>query len=166
MTELKYWFLGWYYGFKRLGAIVQPVRIRWMKLHPDAKNPTRAFQHDAAWDIHSTESMLIPAGGHLNVDVGLAVEVGPGVAYNVRGRSGLTRRGIIAGLGLCDSHYNGPLKVVLSNLSSEAYTVEKGERVAQIQFISVLDFPWQKVDSFKHKLGTRGTSGWGSSGRL
>jgi dUTP pyrophosphatase len=155
-----------WFGLRRLWVIIKPTQVRWKKLHPDAKIPVRAYATDGAFDIHSVESFDIAAGGHVNVDCGLAVEVEPGWAYNIRGRSGLTRKGLLAGLGLCDAHFNGSLKVVLSNFSGEPYHVEKGERVAQLQLVPVFEMRWVEVESFKHKPGTRSTAGWGSSGRF
>lgn len=154
-----------YYSFQRLYIIVKPARIRWKKLHEDAKIPTRAYIHDGAYDVYSVEDIHLIPGDHKNVGCGVAIEVRDGFSYDLRGRSGLNRLGIIASLGLVDSFYSNEIRVVLSNFSGKEYTIKKGDRVAQIKFNPVFNFPWQEVKEFKHRQGTRGMNGWGSSGK-
>jgi len=155
----------WYFSFHRLWTLLKPARIRWQRLHADGKEPVRSFKTDAGFDVVATESLELAVGAHLNIGCGIAVQVGPGWSYNLRGRSGLSRRGIIAALGLVDASYCGELRVVLSNLSGGPYHIAKGDRVAQVQFSPVWELPWEQVDQFESKSGTRGANGWGSSGK-
>ena len=154
-----------YYSLHRLYVIAKPARVRWKRLHEEAKMPTRAYPHDGAYDVYSVEDIHLMPGDHKNVGCGIAIEVRGGFSYDLRGRSGLSRIGIIASLGLVDSFYAEQLRVVLSNLSGKEYTIKKGDRVAQVKFNPVFDFPWQEVKEFEYKPGTRGKNGWGSSGR-
>lgn len=139
--------------------------VKWRRLHPDAVKPTKNYDDDAAFDIYSVEDLELQPGSHRNVGIGIAVEVGAGWSYDIRGRSGLNKKGIIAALGLCDAMYQGELRVVLSNLSGEPYIISKGDRVGQLKFNRVYKSEWVEVDEFEHRSGTRGANGWGSSGR-
>lgn len=154
-----------YYSLVRAWYILQPISIKWKKLHPEAKMPTRAYAADGAFDIYAVEDLHLPAGVHSNCGCGVAVQVPKGWSYDLRGRSSLNRAGVIAALGLVDSYYCNELRVVLSNLSGQEYTIKKGERIGQIKFNPVWDFPWREVEHFEITEGTRGMSGWGSSGK-
>jgi dUTP pyrophosphatase len=154
-----------YYALKRLWIIIKPFSIKWKKLHPDAIKPTRAYSDDAAFDLYAVEDLILPPDAHTNCGCGVAVMVPSGWSYDLRGRSSLNRNGIITALGLCDSYYTGELRAVLSNLSGKEYIIKKGERIGQIKFNPVWDFPWEEVEKFEAPEGTRGGAGFGSSGR-
>lgn len=154
-----------YYSWIRFWSIIKPVAVKWKHLHPDSKKPVRAYPADAAFDLHAVEDIHFPVGSHLNVGCGIAVQIPKHWSYDIRGRSSLNKVGMIAALGLVDADYCNELRVVLSNLSGAEYTIKKGERIGQIKFNPVWDFPWENVEEFEHKEGTRGMSGWGSSGR-
>jgi len=153
-----------YYSFRRLWAIIKPNRIRWMPLHQDIKQPLKAYEADAAWDIEAVEDLILPPGSHTNIGCGIAIEVKKGWSYDIRGRSGMNKVGLIAALGLADSHYVGEIRVVLSNFSGAEIVITKGQRVGQIKVNPVWDMQWQQVSEFNVKPGTRGAKGWGSSG--
>lgn len=154
-----------YYSLCRLWSILKPVPIRWKKLAPNSKTPTRTYATDGGFDLVAVEEVHLPPGSHINVGTGIAIEVQPGWSYDIRGRSGLNRRGILCSLGLSDAMYQGEIRAVLSNLSGSEYVIQVGDRVAQIKVNPVYDFRWEEVQEFKHVPGTRGEKGWGSSGR-
>jgi len=161
---MKYFLLSCLYSLKRIWAIIKPTRIRWARLHPEGKQPFRAYPTDSGFDVHAVEELSIPKGAHLNCGTGIAVEVESGWGYSLRGRSGLNKKGIIAALGLVDSYYNNEIRVVLSNLSEGDFKIHPGDRIAQIHLHPVFDVPWEEVKVFKSRPGTRGLNGWGSSG--
>lgn len=145
---------------------IKPLHVKYKRLHPQAKVPTRAYEDDGAYDLYAVETLVVKPGDHINIGCGLAVEVGKGWSYDVRGRSGLTRIGIIVGLGLCDAFYNGELRAVISNFSRKDYEVIEGERICQIKFNPVfVPQSFVEVQEFEVVPGTRGAKGWGSSGR-
>lgn len=153
------------YSIRRLWAILKPVPVRWKRLSPNGQTPTRTYPTDGGFDLVAVEEMHLPAGSHTNVGTGIAIEVCPGWSYDIRGRSGLNRRGVLCSLGLADARYQGEIRAVLSNLSGSEYVIKVGDRVAQIKVNPVFDFRWEEVQEFKHIPGTRGEKGWGSSGR-
>ena len=80
-------------------------------------------------------------------------------------RSGLGHKhGIVLGnlVGLIDSDYQGPLMVSCWNRGSTAYTVQPGERIAQLVVVPVVQVAFEIVDDFS--ATARGAGGFGSSG--
>ena len=99
---------------------------------------------------------------------GLALELpGPGYVALVFARSGLAVRQGIAlsnGVGVIDSDYRGEVKVGLINQGGEAYTIQPGERIAQLMIAPVVlarFLPSEELGSTD-----RGEGGFGSTGRL
>lgn len=88
------------------------------------------------------------------------------MAATILPRSGLGHKhGIVLGnlVGLIDSDYQGPLMVSCWNRSNQTYTIEPGERIAQLVILPVLKAKFDIVDEFAQT--TRGEGGFGSSGK-
>ena len=66
-------------------------------------------------------------------------------------------------VGLIDSDYQGELKVSCWNRGQDHFTIEPGERIAQLMFVPVVQAEWVLVDDFDET--NRGVGGFGSSGR-
>lgn len=154
-----------YYSLLRFWYLFKPTAVQWKRLHEEAKTPVRGYPADGAFDIFAVEDITFQPGDHLNCSCGIGVMVQEGWSYDIRGRSSLNRIGMIAALGLCDAHYCNDIKVVLSNLSGKPYVIKKGERIGQVKLNPVWELPWEEVEEFKVKEGTRGMNGWGSTGR-
>lgn len=100
------------------------------------------------------------------IPTGLYVELPAGCEMQVRPRSGLAAKHGITVLnspGTIDADYRGEIRVILVNLSGEPFTVEAGERIAQLVVARHEQVEWEPVE----ELGTteRGTGGFGSTGR-
>jgi dUTP pyrophosphatase len=81
-------------------------------------------------------------------------------------RSGLGHKnGIVLGnlVGLIDSDYQGQVFVSVWNRGNQPFTIEPGDRIAQMVFVPVVQAQFTVVDDFK--ASQRGASGFGSSGR-
>ena len=90
----------------------------------------------------------------------------PALAATILPRSGLGHKhGIVLGnlVGLIDSDYQGPLMVSCWNRSAKDYTVEPGERIAQLVIVPVLKASFNVVEEFE--ISDRGEGGFGSSGK-
>ena len=99
------------------------------------------------------------------VPTGLAMAIPNGFEGQVRPRSGLALKNGITCLnapGTIDSDYRGEVKVILANLGSEAFTVLRGMRIAQLVIAPVLQADWNPVDDLDETL--RGSGGFGSTG--
>jgi len=84
--------------------------------------------------------------------------------FKIESRSGLSTKGIHVGAGIVDFEYRGEIKIILHNISKQAYEVQKGDKIAQgiVQFKPRNIF----IDSVNSLSdSTRGEKGFGSSGR-
>ena len=110
---------------------------------------------------------VIAPGGTLLVSSGIAIHIAdPGLAAVVMPRSGLGHRhGIVLGnlVGLIDSDYQGPVGVSVWNRGGAPFTIEPGDRIAQLVFLSVARARFEVVDDFVET--ERGEGGFGHSGR-
>ncbi len=114
---------------------------------------------DEALEIKPGETHLIPTG--------IAIHIGdPGLAAVLLPRSGLGHKhGIVLGnlTGLIDSDYQGQLFVSCWNRGDKTFTVNLGERIAQMVFVPVVQASFEIVDSFDES--DRGEGGFGHTGR-
>ena len=139
------------------------------KLRPNAKIPSRATNGSAGMDLNACidEPLKIAPGELKLVPTGLAIELPDNsCAAFLYARSGLgVKHGICLsnGVGVIDSDYRGEVCVGLCNVSSEPYTIEPGERVAQMVIAPVLA---PEIEEAAELGGTeRGAGGFGSTGK-
>lgn len=106
-----------------------------------------------------------PGDTHL-IPTGLAIYIGdPALCATILPRSGLGhKKGIVLGnlVGLIDSDYQGQLMVSVWNRSEESFTMQPGERIAQLVFMPVVQAQFNVVENFSSS--ERGEGGFGSSG--
>ncbi|HYK61655.1 MAG TPA: dUTP diphosphatase [Bryobacteraceae bacterium] len=141
------------------------MNIRIKKLHPDAHLPAYAHgpNEDAGLDLRAIERVVLQPGVAQAVPTGLAIELPPGYEAQVRPRSGLAlKHSLTVNFGTIDPGYRGEIRVVMFNLGREEYTVEKGDRIAQLVIGRYEGIQWEEGE-----LGdsARGAGGFGSSGR-
>ena len=104
-------------------------------------------------------------GEYKAIPTGLFMEIPEGYEVQVRPRSGLALKHGITVLnapGTIDSDYRGEVKVILINHSSEAFTIQNGDRIAQIVVARVHRLPFVEVDDLS--ATERGEGGFGSTG--
>lgn len=100
------------------------------------------------------------------VPTGLYIALPEGFEAQIRPRSGLAAKHGITVLnspGTIDADYRGELKVILVNLSDEAFTINPGERIAQMVVARFEQVQWELSDSLDET--SRGEGGFGSTGR-
>ena len=143
------------------------MEILTTRLHPDAVVPLYANDGDAGCDLVAVESCTLKArGGRALVATGLAVAIPEGHGGFVLPRSGLaSRHGVTCANapGLIDPGYRGEIGVVMFNLGSAEYVVEKGDRIAQLVIAKYEAVEWEEGDELGDSK--RGAGGFGSSGR-
>ncbi len=111
--------------------------------------------------------VTIPAGQRVTLPTGIAIAL-PDAGYValVFARSGLgIKKGICLsnGVGVIDSDYRGEISVGLFNSSQEPYTVQPGERIAQLAVVPVVQARIQLTDTLDET--ERGAGGFGSTGK-
>ena len=100
------------------------------------------------------------------IPTGLFVELPEGCEMQIRPRSGLAAKHGITVLnspGTIDADYRGEIKVILVNLSNEPFTIEAGERIAQMIVARYEQIEWQAVEELSST--ERGAGGFGSTGK-
>jgi dUTP diphosphatase len=143
------------------------VQVRVTRLDRDLPLPRQQHTDDAGFDLHAREDVtLAPAGGRALVPTGLAIAIPSGCAGFVLPRSGLALQHGVTCLntpGLIDPLYRGELKVLLVNTDPrDAYTVSRGDRIAQLVVQQVEAVEWLEVDELD--ATSRDTFGFGSTG--
>ena len=131
--------------------------------------PAYATPGSAGMDLRALlkEPLVLAPGETQLIPTGIAIYVGdPHLAAVILPRSGLGHKhGIVLGnlVGLIDSDYQGQLMVSCWNRAREPFTIQVGERIAQLMFVPVVQAQFEVVENFQSS--ERGHGGFGSSGR-
>ena len=145
------------------GGATVPVKL----LTAAARLPARAYENDAAYDLHAAEAVVIAPLGRAVVGTGVALGLPPGLAALTLPRSGLAARhgvSIVNAPGLIDPGYRGEVRVILLNTDPDtAFPVAVGDRIAQLLFLSLTQVDLASADELDET--ERGPQGFGSSGR-
>lgn len=113
---------------------------------------------EEAVTLKSLERKLLPTG--------LYIELPQGYEAQVRPRSGLAFKhglSVLNSPGTIDADYRGEIKVLLVNLSNESFTIEDGERIAQLVVAKHETVEWEPVTELSDT--ERGAGGYGSTGK-
>jgi len=131
--------------------------------------PAYATDGSAGLDLRAcmSQPLVLEPGDTQLIGTGLAIHIAdPALAALILPRSGLGHKhGIVLGnlVGLIDSDYQGELMVSCWNRSQTRFTVEPGERLAQLVLVPVVQAEFEVVDEFDSSQ--RGAGGFGSTGR-
>ena len=134
--------------------------VKIQRNHPGSQLPQKANPSDACFDLMAPEDQIIAAGSHGVIDVGIALELEQGWEAQIRGRSGLAKRGIVVHPGTIDHLYRLNLKVLVHNLGDQPWTVSAGDRVAQMKVSKI----WE-VELLEASVSPTDRGGLGSTGR-
>jgi dUTP pyrophosphatase len=130
--------------------------------------PSYATPGSAGLDLRACidQALTVEAGQAVMVPTGIAIHLDdPGYCAMILPRSGLGHRhGIVLGnlVGLIDSDYQGALQISCWNRSTEPYTLQPLDRVAQLVIVPVQQVEFDVVDAFTESA--RGAGGFGSTG--
>jgi len=139
------------------------------RLGKDFELPHYATDGSAGMDIRACldEAITLEPGDTQLIPSGFAIHIGDAdLAAVLLPRSGLGHKhGIVLGnlTGLIDSDYQGQVFVSVWNRGDKAFTVEPGERIAQMVFVPVVQAAFDVVEDFEESQ--RGAGGFGHSGR-
>ena len=145
------------------------VKILDPRLGNDIPLPKYATDGSAGLDLRACieEKFELAPGETRLIPTGMAIYIGnPNLAAMLLPRSGLGHKhGVVLGnlVGLIDSDYQGQLMVSCWNRSNKPFTVEVGERIAQMIIVPVVQVAFEVVDEFCES--DRGDGGFGSTGR-
>ncbi|EEH42962.2 deoxyuridine 5'-triphosphate nucleotidohydrolase [Paracoccidioides brasiliensis Pb18] len=138
-----------------------PLMVK--KLVSTARAPTRGSAFAAGYDLYCAAPTVIPAKGKGLVDTGLAIAVPEGTYGRIAPRSGLASKHFIdTGAGVIDADYRGEVKVLLFNFSDADFTVNEGDRIAQLVLERIYNPEVLEVEELEESV--RGVGGFGSTG--
>ena len=138
-----------------------------IKLTRGAQIPKYATNGSAAVDLCAMidSPITLAPGERALIPTGIALSIPDGYVGIIAARSGLAcKKGICLsnGIGVIDSDYRGEIFVGLFNSSKDEFTVERGERIAQLMFVPVESAVFVSTDSLDET--ERGEGGFGSTG--
>ena len=141
------------------------MTVKVLRSDPEAQLPAYAHPGDAGMDVRSIEELTLAPGARALVHTGLVLMLPPDAEAQVRPRSGLALKHGVTVLntpGTIDAGYRGEVGVILVNLGTEPFTVEKGMKIAQIVVSPVAQAEIVEVSSVDET--DRGAGGFGSTG--
>ncbi|MDR1377821.1 MAG: dUTP diphosphatase [Synergistaceae bacterium] len=131
--------------------------------------PAYATPASAGVDLRAVEGCAIQPGERRLIPTGISIALPVGYEAQVRPRSSLAlKQGIILpnSPGTIDADYRGEIKVILLNLGDSPFTIEPGDRIAQMVVAPVSQVNWAEVDTLNDLRETeRSEGGFGSTGR-
>tara|TARA_B100000700_G_scaffold130131_1_gene145760 strand:- start:22 stop:456 length:435 start_codon:yes stop_codon:yes gene_type:complete len=141
------------------------INIKIKRLNDNAILPEKQHDSDAGYDLHSIEEIILRPNKIYKIRTGIAIQIPNHYAGLVLPRSGLSSKygiSLINTPGLIDSGYRGELLIPLINHSSNEYTINKTERVAQL---ILLEIPEVKIEVTSDlDESDRESKGFGSTG--
>ena len=142
------------------------ISVKYTKVNENAAEPRRATAGAAGFDLCAADAVTLRPGDRVPVPSGIAVAIPENHVGFVIGRSGLgLKHGITManGVGVIDSDYRGEIHVLLTNRSDTVYTVQSGDRIAQLCIVPVIAAEFELTETLPET--GRGANGFGSTGR-
>ncbi|MEJ2109460.1 MAG: dUTP diphosphatase [Acidobacteriota bacterium] len=129
--------------------------------------PEYETAHSAGMDLRANldEPVKLETLERALIPTGLYIEIPEGYEAQIRPRSGLAIKkgiGLVNTPGTIDADYRGEIKIILINLSRDAFYIEDGERIAQMVIAKHEKAEWERVDVLDET--ERGAGGFGHSG--
>jgi dUTP pyrophosphatase len=154
-----------------VSAGANKISVRVMRLPHAADLPLPGYHSDQAAGLDLTAAVpadapiSIAPGRRALIATGIALALPAGIEGQIRPRSGLALRSGITVLnspGTIDADYRGEVQVILVNLGTEAFLVERGARIAQLVFAATVQAVVCEVATLSETA--RGGGGFGSTG--
>ncbi|TJY43138.1 dUTP diphosphatase [Cohnella pontilimi] len=145
-----------------------PIQLKRLPGNEDLPLPRRMSEWAAGFDLHAAvpEPLELTPGERALIPTGFAMAMPRELEAQVRPRSGLALKHGITCLntpGTIDADYRGEVKVLLINLGKEPFTIERGERIAQLVFQRVPEVSLSEVSELPDTV--RGIGGFGHTGK-
>jgi len=149
--------------------IEKKLKVEFVKIHPKATLPIYATSGSAGMDLTNVldKPLTLKPQERAKVPTGLIMVLPSGYEGQVRPRSGLSaKHGITLTncVGTIDSDYRGEICCLVINLGNEPYTIQPGERIAQLIISPVVQVDTVFIDKIP-KDTERGIGGFGSTGQ-
>lgn len=132
------------------------------RLSPHALLPTIGHPgEDIGYDLYAAEEVTLAPRGAAGVPTGIAIEFDPPAGGIVKTRSGMAKKRLMCNAGVIDAGYRGEVIVLMENLGDQPYTIQRGDKIAQL-----LEHPFIAGEVVEADLSeaVRGAKGFGSTG--
>ena len=139
------------------------MKVKFKKVHPDAKAPYQGTTGSAGWDLFAVSKEQID-DHHTNFDTGIAVEIPQGHVGLLFPRSSCYKQGMLLSncVGVLDADFRGSIGAVFIGTHKEqCYNV--GDRICQLIVMPIPEVEFVEVDELSET--ERGTGGYGSTGK-
>lgn len=148
-----------------------PIEVRIVRLPHGRDLPLPQYQSalaaglDLVAAVPADAPVEIPPGGRAVIPTGIAIALPPGSEGQIRPRSGLAARHGVTVLntpGTIDADYRGELQVILVNIGSEVFVVQRGMRIAQLVIAPIQQarlVEWNGLDATERASGGLGSTG-------
>ena len=143
------------------------TKVKFMKVRPEAKTPTRGSKYAAGYDLSACIDKVVMIAPHTTVKIGtgLAFELPENTFGGIYARSGIaSKEGLRPAncTGIVDCDYRGEVIVALHNDSDTTRIVEPDERIAQLIIQPYIEAEYDETDNLTNT--ERGSGGFGSTG--
>jgi len=137
------------------------MKVKFVKTHPEAKEPTIAYPGDAGADL--TAVGMNDYKNYVQYETHVAVEIPEGYAGFLMPRSSISDKDLILcnGIGLIDSKYRGSIKARFKKTKEQGNFYQPGERIAQLVIVPYLQVEYEQVEELSET--ERGSGAFGSS---
>jgi len=132
------------------------------RLSPAAKLPSRAYEHDAGFDLYAADYYSLMPGERAVINTGIKIAIPNGLAGLIWDKGGLAKDGIHTMAGVIDSGFRGEVTVNLINLSNDIYNIAPGQKIAQL-LIQKIECP-EIIEAEINDKTDRSACRFGSSG--
>ena len=137
------------------------LKVKFKKLHPEAKEPFKKHTGDAGYDLFAISDVLVSSNVPTPVSTGISLKLPEGYYVEIHTRSGHGIKGMRNHLGIIDEGYHGEITVIMN--SPIDYNVVKGDRIGQLIFRKRQSVKFIEVE--EEFVSDRGTNGFGSTGK-
>lgn len=143
------------------------MQLKFQRLTPSAKTPTKATSGSGAYDLYSVDELLLAQEGRYAFSTGLAMEIPRGYVGLVCPRSGLAIKqgaSVLNAPGVIDADYRGEVKVIMVNHDIiNPIRVNRGDKIAQLLIVKAEEVEFEEVEALTST--ERGSGGFGSTGK-
>lgn len=138
------------------------MEVKFKKRNPDAIPFQYTREDDACMDVFSLINKTLLPKETAIIPTGISLEIPNNYEGIIRGRSGLSSKGIQVYIGTIESSYRGDIGVIITNNSDKPFEISKGNRIAQFTIKPVIKI--QLIEFTSLSDTERGENGYGSSG--
>lgn len=139
------------------------IKVKVKLLSDTAKLPVYSTEKAACMDLFSNASTVIQPKSSVKIPTGIAVELPHDYELQVRPRSGLSLTSpLLIMFGTVDEDYRGEVGIIIKNYGNEPFTVNIGDRIAQVKLEKVERIEWEVVNELSET--NRGLGGFGHTG--